>query len=72
MMFSIQKTCIQLTAKPNFELKLRQTFVNLSEVLVSVEWLFGDIINSFTFLDCKKNLKIGLSSIGKMFCCEMP
>ena len=65
-MFSIQKTCIQLTAKPNFELKLRQTFVALSEVLVSVEWLFGDIINSLRFLDYKKNLKIGLSSVGKM------
>ena len=57
----------RLTAKPNFELKLRQTFVALSEVRVSVEWLFGDIINSFRFLDYKKNLKIGLSSIGKMY-----
>ena len=66
-MFSIQKTWIQLTAKPNFELKLRQTFVTLSELLVSVEWLFGDIINSFRFLDYKKNLKIGLSSVGKMY-----
>ena len=33
----------------------------------SVEWLFGDIINYFKFLDFKKNLKIGLSSIGKMY-----
>ena len=40
--------------------------VCLSEVLVSVEWLFGDIINSLRFLDYKKNLKIGLSSVGKM------
>ena len=39
----------------------------LSEVRVSVEWLFGDIINSFKFLDYKKNLKIGLSSVGKMY-----
>ena len=66
-MFLIQKTWIQLTAKPNFELKLRQTFVALSEVRVSVEWLFGDIINFFRFLDYKKNLKIGLSSVGKMY-----
>ena len=39
----------------------------MSEVRVSVEWLFGDMINSFTFLDYKKNLKIGLSSVGKMY-----
>ena len=56
----------QLTAKLNLELKLRQTFDALGEVLVSVEWLFGDIINSFRFLDYKENLKIGLSSVGKM------
>ena len=36
-------------------------------VRVSVEWFFGDIINSFKFLDYKKNLKIGLSSLGKMY-----
>ena len=30
----------------------------MSEVRVSVEWLFGDIINSFKFLDYKKNLKL--------------
>ena len=39
----------------------------MREVRVSVEWLFGDIINSFKFLDFKKNLKIGLSSVGKMY-----
>ena len=39
----------------------------MSEVRVSIEWLLGDIINSFKFLDYKKNLKIGLSSVGKMY-----
>ena len=39
----------------------------MSEVRSSVEWLFGDIINYFKFLDFKKNLKIGLSSVGKMY-----
>lgn len=39
----------------------------MSEVRVSVEWLFGDIINSFKFLDYKKKLKIELSSVGKMY-----
>ena len=28
----------------------------ISEVRVSVEWLFGDIISPFKFLDSKKNL----------------
>lgn len=38
----------------------------MSSVRISVECLFGDIINYFKFLDFKKNLKIGLCSIGKM------
>ena len=43
----------------------------MSRVRVSVEWVFNDIINYFAFLDYKKNLKLGLSSIGKMYisCC---
>lgn len=36
-------------------------------VASSVDWLFADIINYFKFLDFKKNFKVGLSSIGKMF-----
>ena len=39
----------------------------MSRVRVSVEWVFGDIVNYFAFVDFKKNLKIGLSSIGKMY-----
>ena len=39
----------------------------MSKVRTSVEWIFGDVINSFKFLDYKKNLKIGLSTIGKMY-----
>ena len=39
----------------------------MSEVRTSFEWLFGDIVNYFKFLDYKKNLKIGLSSVGKMY-----
>ena len=34
---------------------------------IAVEWLFGDITNSFKFLDYKKNLKIGLSSVSKIY-----
>lgn len=39
----------------------------MSRVRTSVEWLFGDIISYFEFLDFKKNLKLGLSSVGKMY-----
>ena len=40
---------------------------SMSEVRVSVEWLFGDIANYFKFLDFKKNLKIELGSVGKLY-----
>ena len=39
----------------------------MSRVRSSVEWVFGDITNYFAFLDFKKNLKIGLSAVGKMY-----
>ena len=38
----------------------------MSEVRVAAEWLFGDIMNYFKVVDFKKNLKIGLNSVGKM------
>ena len=40
---------------------------SMSSVRIADEWLFGDITNSFKFLDFKKNFKIGLSSVGKMY-----
>ena len=39
----------------------------MSRVRVSVEWLFGDISNWWAFLDFKKNLKLNLSAVGKMY-----
>ena len=39
----------------------------MSATRVSVEWVFGDIINFFKFLDFKKNLKLHLSAVGKMY-----
>jgi hypothetical protein len=39
----------------------------MSSTRVSIESLFGDIINYFKFVDFKNNLKIGLSSVGKMY-----
>ena len=40
---------------------------SMSAVRESVEWLFGDIVNYFKFMDFHKNLKIGLSSVGKTY-----
>ena len=40
---------------------------SMSQVRIAVEWVFGDIITYFKFLDFKKNLKIGLSSVGKFY-----
>ena len=39
----------------------------MSKVRVSVEWVFGDVINYYKFLDFRKNLKIQLSAVGKMY-----
>ena len=40
---------------------------SVSGVRTSVEWLFGDIINYFKFVDFKKTQKISLSAVGKMY-----
>lgn len=40
---------------------------SMSTVRTAVEWVFGDITSYFAFLDFKKNLKIGLSPVGKMY-----
>ena len=39
---------------------------SMSDVRSAVEWVFGDILSYFAFLDFKENLKIGLSPIGTM------
>ena len=38
----------------------------MSSARVSVEWVFGDVINYFQLLDFRKNIKIILSAVGKM------
>lgn len=40
---------------------------SMSSVRVSVEWGFGEVTRSFKCLDFKSNLKLGLSSVGKMY-----
>ena len=46
--------------------------LSMSRVRTSVEWIFGDVFKSFKALDFKSNLKIGLSTVGKMYivCCN--
>ena len=39
----------------------------MSRVRTAVEWVFGDILEYFSFLDFKRNLKVGLSAVGKMY-----
>ena len=40
---------------------------SMTSVRVLAEWLLGDILNYFKFFDFKKNLQIGLSSVGKTY-----
>ena len=40
---------------------------SMSKVCSSVEWIFGDIINYFKFLDFKKDLKLDLRPTWKMY-----
>ena len=40
---------------------------SMSAASLSVEWIFGDIINYFKFLGFKKNLKVQFSAVGKMY-----
>ena len=39
---------------------------SMSAFRIVVEWLFREIINYFKFVDFKKNLKSGLSRVGKL------
>ncbi|XP_071478438.1 uncharacterized protein [Diadema antillarum] len=40
---------------------------SMSSVRITVEWLFGDIVNFFKFVDFKKTQKVCLSTCGKMY-----
>ena len=39
----------------------------MSPLRTSVEWLFGDKVNYFKFIDFKKNARTGLSAVGEMY-----
>ena len=38
-----------------------------SQLRVSVEWSFGDILDYFKYLDFKKGLQLQLSAVGNMY-----
>ena len=39
----------------------------MSSVRVSVEWMFGNITKYFGFIDFKRQMKLNVSAIGKMY-----
>jgi len=39
----------------------------MSEVRITVEWLFGEIKTYFRFVTLKSQMKLGLNAIGKMY-----
>ena len=41
--------------------------IRMSQVRVSVEWVFGDVVTYFKFTDFKRNLKIGSSAVGQIY-----
>ena len=47
--------------------QMEQFNSSISVVRISVEWLFADIVNCFKFMDFKRNLKVCLSSVAKMY-----
>ena len=51
----------------HLDAQMKQFNTAMSEVRVSVEWLFGSIVNYYKFVDFKKQLKLGLSPVGKMY-----
>ena len=53
---------------PNVRLTPQMEAFNssMSSLRTSVEWLFGDICTYFNFIDFKKDLKIGIWTVGKM------
>lgn len=53
----------------NAQLTAEQQSFNssMSTVRTAAEWVFGDISTYFALLDFKKNLKIGLSPVGKLY-----
>jgi hypothetical protein len=39
----------------------------MADLRIAVEWRFGDIVRDFAFIDFKKNLKLYLQPVGKLY-----
>ena len=70
----LNNPCVQMGYSPQGPFKgakitpLQNEYnIAMSSVRTSVEWVFGDIVNYFAFMDFKKNLKVRLSAVGKMY-----
>ena len=70
----VWQPCIPLRVHPHGPFKgaaltaQQQLFnMSVSKVRTAVEWVFGDILEYFSFLDFKRKLKVGLSAVGKMY-----
>jgi len=57
------------TGYRNANLTQQQQLFNtsMSEVRITVEWAFGEIVSNWGILDCKRKQMIGLSAIGKFY-----
>jgi hypothetical protein len=49
-------------------LEMREFNRKMSQVRVSVEWMFGNITKYFRFVDFKNLMKLHLSPVGKIYC----
>ena len=49
--------------------KMELFSTSMSKARMSVEWIFGDVINDFKFLDFKKKLKDGFECCRRNVCC---
>ena len=58
---------LQAPYKGNLTIEQQHYNTSMSSVRMAVEWVFNDITSYFSYLDFKKNLKIGLSPVGNMY-----
>ena len=57
-------SCSTISHCRYYSTRMKEFNKAMSSVLISVEWLFGDIVNYFKFVDFKKTQKISLSALG--------
>ena len=68
--FRFHKRDISLLAEAlqiPLNVQMEQFNKSMSYLRSSVQWIFGDIVNYFKFIDFKKTQKIGLSTVGKTY-----